>query len=51
MVKENILFGKEMDKGWYFDVIKVCVLQLDLDMLFNNDLIEIGERGIIILGG
>ncbi|KAK4657219.1 ATP-binding cassette transporter yor1 [Podospora pseudocomata] len=50
-VKENILFGKEMDKGWYSDVIKACALQPDLDMLPNNDLTEIGERGITISGG
>ncbi|KAM7195265.1 P-loop containing nucleoside triphosphate hydrolase protein [Rhypophila sp. PSN 637] len=50
-VKENILFGKEMDKEWYADVIRACALQPDLDMLPNHDLTEIGERGITISGG
>ncbi|KAK3995102.1 P-loop containing nucleoside triphosphate hydrolase protein [Cladorrhinum sp. PSN332] len=50
-VKENILFGKDMDKKWYSDVIKACALQADLDMLPNHDLTEIGERGITISGG
>ncbi|KAK3326328.1 P-loop containing nucleoside triphosphate hydrolase protein [Apodospora peruviana] len=50
-VKENILFGKDMDKEWYAEVIKACALQPDLDMLPNNDLTEIGERGITISGG
>ncbi|KAM7188324.1 P-loop containing nucleoside triphosphate hydrolase protein [Naviculisporaceae sp. PSN 640] len=50
-VKENILFGKEMDKDWYADVIQACALQPDLDMLPNHDLTEIGERGITISGG
>ncbi|KAK4043033.1 ATP-binding cassette transporter YOR1 [Parachaetomium inaequale] len=50
-VQENILFGKEMDKEWYADVIKACALQPDLDMLPNNDKTEIGERGITISGG
>lgn len=50
-VKENILFGKEMDKDWYNQVIKACALQADLDMLPNSDLTEIGERGITISGG
>ncbi|KAK3327224.1 P-loop containing nucleoside triphosphate hydrolase protein [Cercophora scortea] len=50
-VKDNILFGKEFDKGWYGDVIKACALQPDLDMLPHSDLTEIGERGITISGG
>ncbi|KAK0636181.1 P-loop containing nucleoside triphosphate hydrolase protein [Bombardia bombarda] len=50
-VKDNILFGKELDKEWYSEVIKACALQPDLDMLPNNDLTEIGERGITISGG
>ncbi|KAK3359696.1 P-loop containing nucleoside triphosphate hydrolase protein [Lasiosphaeria hispida] len=50
-VKENILFGKDLDKDWYSEVIKACALQPDLDMLPNNDMTEIGERGITISGG
>ncbi|KAK5656320.1 hypothetical protein OQA88_4700 [Cercophora sp. LCS_1] len=50
-LRENILFGKEMDKRWYDEVIKACALQPDLDMLPNHDLTEIGERGITISGG
>ncbi|KAH8908657.1 P-loop containing nucleoside triphosphate hydrolase protein [Coniochaeta sp. PMI_546] len=50
-VRENILFGKEMDRDWYKEVINACALQADLDMLPNGDLTEIGERGITISGG
>ncbi|KAL2268688.1 hypothetical protein VTJ83DRAFT_3534 [Remersonia thermophila] len=50
-VKQNILFGKDMDKPWYDEVIKACALQRDLDMLPNGDMTEIGERGITISGG
>ncbi|ROW05942.1 hypothetical protein VPNG_08472 [Cytospora leucostoma] len=50
-VKENILFGKEMDRSWYKKVIKACALQQDLEMLPNGDATEIGERGITISGG
>ncbi|TLS29492.1 hypothetical protein PpBr36_02112 [Pyricularia pennisetigena] len=50
-VRDNILFGKEMDEPWYREVIKACALQPDLDMLPNGDLTEIGERGITISGG
>ncbi|KAF4984405.1 hypothetical protein FDECE_17091 [Fusarium decemcellulare] len=50
-LKNNIVFGKEMDKAWYNEVIRACALQADLDMLPNGDQTEIGERGITISGG
>ena len=50
-VKENVLFGKEMDQHWYNTVIDACALRPDLDMLPAGDLTEIGERGITISGG
>ncbi|RYP63702.1 hypothetical protein DL770_009316 [Monosporascus sp. CRB-9-2] len=50
-VRQNILFGKEMDRDWYNQVIQACALQPDLDMLPNGDATEIGERGITISGG
>ncbi|OLN82088.1 Oligomycin resistance ATP-dependent permease YOR1-like protein 1 [Colletotrichum chlorophyti] len=50
-VRDNILFGKEMDPEWYDEVINACALRPDLAMLPNGDLTEIGERGITISGG
>ncbi|RDL41304.1 p-loop containing nucleoside triphosphate hydrolase [Venustampulla echinocandica] len=50
-VRENIIFGKEMDKDWYKQVIDACALQPDLDMLPQGDATEIGERGITVSGG
>jgi ABC-type multidrug transport system ATPase subunit len=50
-VKDNILFGKEMDRVWYSKVIEACALQPDLEMLPNGDMTEIGERGITVSGG
>ena len=50
-VKDNILFGKEMDYEWYNQVIDACALRPDLDMLPAGDLTEIGERGITLSGG
>ncbi|MCJ1406702.1 hypothetical protein MMC19_000769 [Ptychographa xylographoides] len=50
-VRENILFGKEMDQRWYDEVIDACALRPDLDMLPAGDLTEIGERGITVSGG
>ncbi|KAK8110590.1 uncharacterized protein PG998_007047 [Apiospora kogelbergensis] len=50
-LRQNILFGKDLDRKWYSEVIKACALQPDLDMLPNGDATEIGERGITISGG
>ncbi|KAI9890027.1 MAG: hypothetical protein M1814_004543 [Vezdaea aestivalis] len=50
-LKENILFGKDLDRRWYNKVIEACALQPDLDMLPNADDTEIGERGITVSGG
>ncbi|KAL9122393.1 MAG: hypothetical protein Q9187_001059 [Circinaria calcarea] len=50
-VKENILFGKDMNEKWYNEVIDACALRPDLEMLPNGDMTEIGERGITVSGG
>ncbi|KAJ5476818.1 ABC multidrug transporter [Penicillium sp. IBT 31633x] len=50
-VQNNILFGKEMNREWYDQVIQACALQADLDMLPAGDETEIGERGITLSGG
>ncbi|TVY33255.1 Multidrug resistance protein [Lachnellula subtilissima] len=50
-VRENILFGKKMDKEWYKQVVDACALQPDLEMLPQGDDTEIGERGITVSGG
>lgn len=50
-LKENILFGKDLDIKWYNQVIDACALRADLEMLPGADLTEIGERGITVSGG
>ncbi|MCJ1327690.1 hypothetical protein MMC10_004362 [Thelotrema lepadinum] len=50
-VKDNILFGQEMNTNWYNRVIDACALRPDLEMLPAGDLTEIGERGITLSGG
>ena len=50
-VRDNILFGREMKRRWYDEVIDACGLRPDLEMLPNGDLTEIGEKGITISGG
>ncbi|KHJ32210.1 putative abc transporter [Erysiphe necator] len=50
-VRENILFGKEMQIDWYNQVIEACNLNPDLETFPFGDMTEIGERGVTISGG
>lgn len=50
-VRKNILFGEEYDEKRYKEVVKVCCLQDDIDMMAGGDYTEIGERGITLSGG
>lgn len=50
-IQENILFGLPMDQDRYTEVIKVCCLEKDLEMMEFGDQTEIGERGINLSGG
>jgi ABC-type multidrug transport system fused ATPase/permease subunit len=44
-IEENILFGKPMHRERYEDVIRVCCMEKDLEMMEFGDQTEIGERG------
>ncbi|XP_070537013.1 ATP-binding cassette sub-family C member 9-like [Ptychodera flava] len=50
-LRENILFGEEMNIDRYRTVIEVCALQPDIDNLPGGDMTEIGEKGINLSGG
>ncbi|RAL42397.1 hypothetical protein DM860_017577 [Cuscuta australis] len=50
-VRDNILFGKSMDKGRYEEAIRVCALDKDIDSFSYGDLTEIGQRGLNMSGG
>ena len=43
-LRDNILFGEDMDKVRYGNVIDACALQPDLDILQAGDMTEIGEK-------
>ncbi|CAH2076223.1 unnamed protein product, partial [Iphiclides podalirius] len=47
----NILFGKPLDAAKYANVIGVCALKPDFDVLPGGDQTEIGEKGINLSGG
>ncbi|XP_061347250.1 ABC transporter C family member 4-like [Gastrolobium bilobum] len=50
-IEENILFGRPMDRRQYNEVVRVCCLEKDLEMMEFGDQTEIGERGINLSGG
>ncbi|XP_057539878.1 ABC transporter C family member 14-like [Amaranthus tricolor] len=50
-IQENILFGKPMNKEKYKEVLRVCSLEKDLEIMEFGDQTEIGERGINLSGG
>ncbi|CAL8093847.1 unnamed protein product [Calicophoron daubneyi] len=50
-LQKNILFGRPMDKGRYWEVMRCCCLLPDLEQLPQKEFTEIGERGINLSGG
>lgn len=50
-VRDNILFGKDFDSGFYQAVLEACALTADLDVLPNGDQTEVGENGVTLSGG
>lgn len=50
-IQENILFGQPMNTEKYKEVIRVCSLEKDLEIMEFGDQTEIGERGINLSGG
>ncbi|KAK7359418.1 hypothetical protein VNO77_01378 [Canavalia gladiata] len=50
-VRENILFGKQMHKDFYENVLSGCALHQDINMWGDGDLTLVEERGINLSGG
>lgn len=50
-VRQNILFGRPLDKLRYARVIDVCQLRRDLDIFPHGDATMVGEKGINLSGG
>ncbi|XP_069987945.1 ATP-binding cassette sub-family C member 4 isoform X1 [Penaeus vannamei] len=50
-VKQNILFGQPYNEKKYNEVIKVCALERDLELLPMKDMTMVGERGVSLSGG
>jgi len=50
-IRDNILFGKPMNKTRYENATKVCALDMDINDFSHGDVTEIGQRGINMSGG
>lgn len=50
-IKDNILFGSELDEKRYQQVLEACALLQDLEVLPGGDLAEIGEKVLKNLKG
>jgi ATP-binding cassette subfamily C (CFTR/MRP) protein 4 len=50
-IKENILFGKDLDEAKYHKVVEMCALQRDFSVFPCGDLTRVGEKGVRLSGG
>ncbi|KAH0818467.1 hypothetical protein GEV33_004324 [Tenebrio molitor] len=50
-VKQNILFGEELDESRYLKVLRMCALERDLSVFPFGDNTLVGERGVMLSGG
>lgn len=50
-IRQNILFGRDMDPKRYDKVVKVCQLRRDFNLLPYGDKTVVGERGVSLSGG
>ena len=50
-VKENVLFGSDLDDQWYRETVDSCALKDDLKQFSGGDSTLIGENGINLSGG
>lgn len=49
-IKDNILFGGELDEERYEAVVDACALRTDFDILEDGDDTEIGAKGVSSIG-
>ncbi|KAJ2793547.1 hypothetical protein H4R20_006510, partial [Coemansia guatemalensis] len=50
-IRGNITFGLPYDDKRYNEVIKMCALSRDLEVLDAGDMTQVGEQGVVLSGG
>ncbi|XP_037271387.2 ATP-binding cassette sub-family C member 2-like [Rhipicephalus microplus] len=50
-IRDNILYGKPLDPGFYEQVVRSCQLLNDFNKLQAGDMTEVGEKGSNLSGG
>lgn len=50
-IRNNILYGSQMNRPRYLQVLKACALGPDLATFTDGDLTEIGDKGTVLSGG
>jgi ABC-type multidrug transport system fused ATPase/permease subunit len=50
-IKDNITFGKPLDRSRYQSVIQACSLNQDIKTFPHGDATEVGEKGVTVSGG
>ncbi|KAH7335823.1 ABC protein [Rhizoctonia solani] len=50
-LRDNVMFGRPWDEDRYWTSIRDASLEMDLELLPDGDLTEIGEKGINLSGG
>ena len=50
-VRDNILFGRQLEEERYAAVLRCCALETDLALFSHGDATQIGERGVNLSGG
>ncbi|XP_037911371.1 probable multidrug resistance-associated protein lethal(2)03659 [Hermetia illucens] len=50
-IQDNIIFTEDFDQDRYHQVIEICALRSDFDLLPYGDQTIVGERGISLSGG
>jgi ATP-binding cassette subfamily C (CFTR/MRP) protein 10 len=50
-IRDNILFGQNMNTRKYQQTVSACALEDDFALLPGGDRTEVGERGVTLSGG
>jgi ABC-type bacteriocin/lantibiotic exporter with double-glycine peptidase domain len=50
-IRENIIGPSELDKVWFRQVLHLCDLEADVNLMPNREETLVGSRGIVLSGG